>query len=180
MSVTVVGLDLSLTATGLASSDGWCALLGEAKVTTLALVERTLAIDRLAMEILKLTGEPDLAVVEAPAFSKSHGGSSERAALRHVVVRSLHHRGVPVVEVKPNVVKLYMTGKGSAGKGDMLEAVIRRLPHYATQGDDNLADAVALAAMGMDHLGVPMVKVPEQHRRALASVDWPRTRERVG
>ena len=54
----------------------------------------------------------------------------------------------------------------------MLLAVARRWPHVEIVGNDT-ADALALAAMGADHLGQPIAAMPATHRAALDKVDWP-------
>ena len=39
--------------------------------------------------------------------------------------------------------------------------------------NNNEADALVLAAMGADHLGAPLVDLPQTHRAALDAVQWP-------
>ena len=39
-----------------------------------------------------------------------------------------------------------------------------------------IADALVLAAMGADHLGCPLVGVPQAHRAVLAGIRWPEIR----
>lgn len=118
-------------------------------------------------------GAPDLAVIEAPAYSRTGGGSHERSGLWWRVVRRLLAQGVPVVEVAPTQRCRYATGKGSATKGAVVDAVARRWPQYQTGGNDNACDAVVLAAMGADHLGHPTAIVPATHRTALDRMTWP-------
>lgn len=169
----VVGLDISLTATGIASSTGWCQVIGRTDVTKLPLRERLHAVDELAAAVLDLVARPDLVVVEVPAYSRSGGGVLERSALWWRVVRSLATRGIPVAEVYPRTRMRYATGKGQAAKTAIVDAAARRWPAYETGGDDNLADAIVLAAMGCDHLGHPLARVPATHRTALDAVIWP-------
>jgi Holliday junction resolvasome RuvABC endonuclease subunit len=169
----VLGLDTSLTATGLASSCGWLDTVGQDKITTLALPRRIRAVDALTAKILTLVGEPDLVVIETPAFSRSGAGSLERHALWWLVVRALHKREIPVAEVFARTRMRYATGKGSASKSAIVDAVARRWPQYETGGDDNLADAVVLMAIGMDGLGYPLAPMPATHRAALKAVSWP-------
>lgn len=170
---TAIGLDLSLTGSGIASSAGWCELVGQKDITTLPLDLRLSHVDQLASRILELVGRPTVALVEVPAFSRAGGGAWERAWLWHRVVRSLRHADVPVVEVYNQQRMTYATGKGSANKGAIIDAVARRWPQFTTGGNDNLADAVVMAAMGADRLGVPIGTVPASHRLALSRLDWP-------
>jgi Holliday junction resolvasome RuvABC endonuclease subunit len=175
LTVTVVGIDPSLTATGMADNHDWCDTIGWPGITTQRLPQRITEIDRLAGAILDLVrvDQPDLVVIEQPAFSRSVGGAVERHALWWLIVRALHQDGTPVAVAVPGAVKRYATGKGGASKGAVIDAIARRLPQYVTGGDDNRADAVTLAAMGADHLGHPLTPMPATHRTALDGVDWP-------
>lgn len=111
--------------------------------------------------------------IELPAFSRAGGGTLERSSLWWLVARSLRRREVPVAEVFAQQRMTYATGKGSAGKGAIVDAVARRWPQFETGGDDNLADAAVLAAMGADRLGHPLAPMPLTHRKALDKVRWP-------
>ncbi|SFK91906.1 crossover junction endodeoxyribonuclease RuvC [Streptosporangium canum] len=170
----VYGLDLSLTGTGIASSSGWCDVIGAGGITTLPLAERDAAIQHLTNGIVDFIG-PDahLVVIEAPAYSRRGGGAHERAGLWWRVVHRLLAWEVPVVEVLPNLRSAYATGKARAAKTEVVDAVARRWPTWQTAGNDNAADAVALMAMGLDHLGAPLCPMPVKHRDALAKVAWP-------
>jgi Holliday junction resolvasome RuvABC endonuclease subunit len=172
-----VGLDLSLTGSGVASSLGWCERVGASDITTMDLDDRLAAVGNLVGKILDLTGGggrwPEVVCVEVPAFSRSGGGVLERSALWWNVVAALRRREVPVVEIYIGQRMRYATGKGSASKGAVIDAVARRWPQFETGGDDNLADAAVLAAMGADWLGAPIGAVPATHRKALDGVEWP-------
>jgi crossover junction endodeoxyribonuclease RuvC len=117
-------------------------------------------------------GKVDLVLIEQPAYSKSGGHMHDRSGVWWMVVNVLLGRGTPVVEVTPSSLKLYATGKGNAGKPQLLEAAVRRLPHIEHYGDDNRVDALWLAAMGLDHLGLPLCDMPVTHRKALDKVRW--------
>lgn len=173
MTGPVIGLDLSLEDTGVASTAGWCDRVGRSGVTTLPLDKRLAIVDELAAEILTLVALPRLVVIEAPAMSRAGGGAIERHALWWLVVRSLWRRDVPVAEVMPSGRAKYATGKGNAGKTEVVDAAARRWPDFRTRGNDNLVDAVVLAAMGADHLGSPLTDMPKANRSALDGVKWP-------
>jgi crossover junction endodeoxyribonuclease RuvC len=169
----VIGLDLSLTGSGVASSNGWCERVGISDVTTRSLGERIVAVDHIANQILLLVAKPTMVCVEVPAFSRSGGGALERGGLWWQVVRRLHRAEIPVAEVFNQHRMRYATGKAMASKGAIIDAVARRWPVFETAGDDNLADAAVLATMGADWLGHPLAPMPATHRKALDGVRWP-------
>lgn len=170
----VIGLDASLTGTGIADTNGWSTAIGEKGLTTLPLQERARAIKTLAAKILLEVGIPDLVVIEGPSYSSKGGGAHERSGLWWwLVERVASWESTQIVEVPPSLVKKYAVGKGQAPKEQMVDAVARRFPHYETGGDNNQCDAVVLAAMGADYLGHPVVDMPKTHRDALAKVAWP-------
>ncbi|WP_049568709.1 hypothetical protein [Nonomuraea sp. SBT364] len=170
----VIGLDISLTATGIASSTGWCHTIGLNGVTNLPLARRDAALKTLADDITNHIGATArLVVVEMPAYSRSGGGAHERSGLWWRVVHRLHLLGIPVVEVNPAHRGIYATGKSQPKKTEVVDAVARRWPAWETGGDDNAADAVVLMAMGCDAIGHPFAPVPAKHRSALDKITWP-------
>lgn len=170
----VVGLDLSLTGTGIATPRGVQLVESKgAKAATLA--ERR---ERLAALAYRITNEcdivrADLVVIEQPAFSRTQGSQHDRSGLWWLVVDIIIGAlSMPVAEVTPSGRAKYATGKGNASKDMVLAEVIRRFPEY--QGNNNnTADSYVLMAMGLDHLGCPLVEMPKTHRAALDAVRWP-------
>jgi len=182
----IVGLDLSLTGSGLACICGQLKVVGRDGVTKLPLSVRIEAVAGLVDAIIEWTfdhtegesfGErwPRTIVIEAPAYSKTSGGAVERHAMWWLVCARLTGDGNPPAVATTNQVKQYATGKGNSQKGPMLDSLARRLPMFDTGGDDNLVDAAWLAAMGADRLGSPLVAMPAAHRKALDGVKWPVT-----
>jgi crossover junction endodeoxyribonuclease RuvC len=176
----VVGIDPSLTGTGIASSLGWVDVIGYKKtrakdpgITQLPHAERITAMRKLHHQVLEAIGSPDLAVLELPAVSRSGGGAHERGWFWWQLYSDLTRYEIPVGLLAPNARALYATGKGTAAKGAVIDAVTRRFPDWATEGNDNAADAVALMAAGRDWLGHPITDLPKTHRAALDKATWP-------
>lgn len=172
--VLTVGLDLSLTGTGVAlyGDGGWSTRLVRSKgAASASLPERAERIERIADEVLQLVPLDALAVIEQPAYSKTVGSMHDRSGLWWAVVSRLYADGVFVVEVPPSTLKKFATGKGNAGKDEMLSATIRRYPD-ADVSDNNVADAVQLAAMGAHHLGREIAAMPARNLEALDAVRW--------
>lgn len=173
---TVTGLDLSLTSTGVARvlhSGAWAGRIRPGSRTGYGRLRF------LAAEALNLARGTDLAVIEGPSYGSAAGqrGHHECAGLWWHITYRLWAHGVPFAVVPPACLKQYATGRGNAGKDQVLSAVIRRYPQVELDGNDQ-ADALVLAAMGADHLGRPLTPVPQAHRAALAKVTWPNGEER--
>lgn len=174
MTPRVIGLDLSLTSTGIAHADGTldtvCTGPGDhlndqrerLRYITDEIITRTRA---------ERSEGPHLAVIEGPSYGSSGAGTWDRAGLWWLVVDRLFHVCVPVAVVPPAVLKRYATGTGNATKADMRMALYQR--EKRDLRDDNRVDARWLALMGLDHLGHPVVDLPQAHRQALAKVAWP-------
>lgn len=173
MTANAIGIDLSLTATGIASSRGWCLKLGVDGITKLPLTERIAALRALRLRLATEIGHPDIVCIETPALSRSRGGAFERGWLWFAVTGALMDLEVPIVGVDNTQLKLYATGKGGTNKGEVLVAVTKRWPQFETKGDDNMADATVLAAIGADLLGEPLCPMPATHRAALAKLALP-------
>lgn len=150
----VVGLDLSLTASGI----GWAGLHtgaarhGRPGVTALPLPQKIAAITALGVRVEHLAWnpchpdgsdvwaiqrKPTLVVLEAPDVSSSHGGLVERLWLHYDVVQRLVVAGVPVAELPSGLLKGYATGTGDSRKIDGVDAkkrvkaaVLEHWPEY--------------------------------------------------
>lgn len=173
----VIGLDLSITATGLCDVTGYCSTVGgPAK-----LGDRRLSIICEAMD-LRLAGmvdggltriDPvDLVVIED---IPTHAHGAGVTAMVHGAIRlRLLEWLVPYALVPPATLKKFATGRGNATKADMAVALYKRAG--IELADDNQVDAWWLRAAGMQHLGQPVADLPETQVRALDKVAWP-TRE---
>lgn len=171
--MNVVGLDLSLTATGVAT---------EAAVEVLVTADLrgcerlTYIRDQVMLAVgnaYTLEREParaDLVVIEGFSYGSKGSSVYEIGGLGWIIRLDLWNAGIPWVEVPPSTLKKYATGHGNAGKGEVLAAAIRRLDYEGH--DDNEADALWLRAMALDWYGAG-TPVPQAHREALLKVDWP-------
>lgn len=168
----VVGIDPSLTATGVADADGGLlTITSKPDGDTVADRARRLVTIWAHLRPLRLYAAR-LVVIEGPAFSRQgQAGVHLRAGLWWHIVTRLHAVGVPVAEVPPTTLKKYATGKGNATKADMRMALYKRAG--LDIADDNQADAYWLRQMGLTHLGLDAVPVPATHLAALDKVVWP-------
>lgn len=187
----VVGVDLSLTATGTAWSNGDTITYGRDNLTSakVSLDRKSVLLDLLAHEVSNVitrhnTLTRDIVVVGVEMLPTTGTRvQSERCYVWWEVIRLLARAGVPVVDIPPTSIKLYITGNGDANKREMLAAVQRLLPQFdihktskrtgAPLGglDDNKADAAVITAMLCELLGHPLCVAPG--RRALDKIQLP-------
>jgi len=160
----VLGLDLSITATGIAHPNG----------VTETIKTRSDDGDRRLLQIRGYLRKAvdagiDLAVLED---LPTHAHGAGITGMVHGAVRAvLMGASVPYVLVTPATLKSYATGKGNAGKPDMAVAAFKR--SGAEFGDDNQVDSWWLRHAGLDHYGFAEFELPQTQRSRLDKVDWP-------
>ncbi len=164
----IVGLDLALTATGIADEHGTRCFRSKSRG-----MER---LDEILTQV-RGTGEPrpELVVIEGYSFGSHSAHAHELGELGGVIRYDLWRVQIPYVDVAPAVLKKFTTGKGNASKFEVIAAAIRR---WGFEGsDENEADAYMLRMMGLCHYDVPAVmpdlEVPGYAREGLAKVQWP-------
>jgi crossover junction endodeoxyribonuclease RuvC len=166
----IAALDLSLSSTGLARYD-----IGEGGITTHRIRGRGDGMPRLhglREETCGLVGPVDLALIEAPAFSRNGQGTRAAAEWAGVLKLALYEAGIPVLLVHDGHIKKYATGKGNAEKDAMLIEALRRMPNQLITGNDE-ADALWLLQMALAHYGLPHVQMPKANRVVLDKIAWP-------
>jgi Holliday junction resolvasome RuvABC endonuclease subunit len=166
--ITVIGLDLSLTGAGLAVIDLHSGSLTAAVHRSPAPKQDVLGghvarhrelIDGLVTQALAC--DPVPVVIEGLQFSvaSKDGSLTRRGFLWWAVAEGLVAGGAPVLEVAPSQIKQLATGKGNAGKAEVVAA-------YATVWPDatrvsNVEDrADASFAAGFGTAGAPTLGTP--------------------
>lgn len=179
----VVGLDLSMTRTGIGVitetskgpriSTGVAVSTGKRADTLISRHER---LTKLGAEILHhcpgpgvLPSQTCLAVVEG-TITGMGGSALDRNALWWFVVGGLLRREIPVAVVAPTSVKLAITGSGKADKAAVAASMKDMWPDLVI-GSSDVADAAGLAHLGAVALGWD-VKTLARHK-AVKWSDWP-------
>ncbi|SFK74877.1 hypothetical protein [Streptomyces pini] len=169
----VLGLDLSLTSTGVCLPDGSTFRIrtrqkdGDARLCVIR--------DRIAYELGQ--ERPDVAVIED--LPKHAMGAGITAMVHGVVRAALADDRIPYALVVPATLKSYACDNGRADKREMADAAYLaagvKFPgdlNARGEGGD-MCDAWWLRVAGLDHYGHPLFDLPAGQRERLRKVDWP-------
>lgn len=158
MSARVVGLDLSLSATGIAYSDGRTRTITPASSGDARLAE-------IRSEVREAVYGTDFVVIEDLPINARGAGLT---GMVHGAIRVMLQTGPPYVLITPATLKKYATGRGNATKPDMRMALYQRMG--IDLRDDNQVDATWLRYAGLQLLGEPVVELPKAQVAALDKV----------
>lgn len=159
----ILALDVSLTSTGYAVGEGSDYKLG----TIVPPKAAKSGMPRLAYIrdcVLDLARGATMVVLEGYNFH-SKTSAVMLGEIGGIIRLALFEAGIFYVEVPPNTLKKYATGKGKGQKAGILVAAGNRLG-YAGDNDDE-ADALWLYAMALDAHGRALVQLPAVNREAL-------------
>ena len=180
----VIGIDLSLTATGLADVNldtgtfENVETFGTKGKRADKYAERGKRLRGMADHIVDWATagplDPELVVIEGPALGNTRGSQFDRSGLWWMVVDDFLSAGIRVLVVPPKTRAKYGCGNGNAGKDVVLAHVIEQYDHLTPDRirNDNEADAIILAAIGARYLGFPVEEeLPESNLAAMAGVE---------
>lgn len=177
----VIGLDLSLTKSGIAvivATARGVKLVTDTVSSTGkrgdSMVQRHARITGLSKEIMHHASVADLVVVEGLFAGPNAGSLVDRAGLMWHVVGGLIRREVPVAVIAPQAMKKGIVGRAGSVK-DKVDKVhvalaVAKLYPDADLGGNDSADAAALAHLGAVWLGLDVPSLA--HHRAVVA-EWP-------
>jgi hypothetical protein len=185
--VKIVGIDLSLTGSGLCEIempgldvDPTTENFGlvTSVVTSAGKTKDTLPMrfdrqTKITAGVLAVAKTADLVVIEYPVSGKHAGHLIDRAGFWWRVVGSCLLWDIEVVSPVPQHAKKFLTGSGSAPKGEMVRVAGKVWPQWTPATIKNVedeADAIALATIGVA-LALPVPEWPfslTQYRTELA------------
>jgi Holliday junction resolvasome RuvABC endonuclease subunit len=166
--VKVLGVDLSITATGVANTDGTLETL-KTKLRGPAFL------DWISRQIEIRSDDADLVALEGYSYGSRGRAIFQIGEMGGIVRWNLWSRGIPFAEIPPSSLKKYATGKGNANKDVVIVEAVKRLD--LSPSDNNQADAAWLRAMALDRFGQAIVVIPQVNRQALEGVAWPEMME---
>jgi len=171
---TVVGIDQSLTGTGLAlipKPKG--IILGDGpQYSTTKIKPPTHGVLRLMYieEVVTrwIPEDADLVLMEGYAFA-AHGQAFGLGECGGIIKRVIHLKGKRLIVVAPGTLKKYVTGNGAAKKNTMLLNCYKKFA--ASFDEDDECDAYCLARLGDEYLrheaGEPCTKAFEETYKAV-------------
>lgn len=161
----IAAFDVSLTATG------WCTGGASGSYSTCAKTDKYARIVAIRDFITATALSADLVVLEGYSFASKGRAIITLGELGGVVRVALREAGTHGVEVAPSQRARYATGKGNAGKDQVLVEAVKRLGYGGH--DNNEADALWLWTMAADHYGLIESPVPKLNRETLEKIAWP-------
>ena len=158
MNVSVLGLDMSSTSTGICAGGDCHTITAKGTPIQRAQTMRT--------EIVPYLVASDLVVVEAIA-TRSTQTAIAISFVHALVLDQMTDRDAPVHMIAPAQLKKYATGKGNADKDVMLLAAVR---NGSTCNNNDEADAYFLWAIGCHLIGEPVVDVTKYRSELIATL----------
>lgn len=166
--VNILGLDLSLTSTGF-SSGGKTGSINSGKMRG---PERLSFVSKKVMSIC-FDKSIDCVIVEGYSFSSRNSQSHSIGELGGCVRMLLWESGIPYVEVPPTSRAKFATGKGNAGKTEVISAISSKTGMaFFGSGADDECDAWVLEQMALAKLGESTYSWTQQQLSALDKIDW--------
>lgn len=136
-----------------ASGSDWdCVISGVMTTTADQVHAKRLAEIAADLKSILQSYQPDALVIEELFFAKSTTTALKVAEVRGIVIALACEAGLSIVEVKPNEVKMAMTGYGKADKRQVQEMVKTVFRLSAVPKPDDAADALAIAWCGTTKL----------------------------
>lgn len=146
----ILGLDISLSATGWALIQLNGHLLAMGTIKSKPMVNRFDRFTHILKNIKAVGnfGSLSLVVIEGYSFN-SFGKVFDIAELSGIIKFELFKSSIKFVEVPPNTLKKFVTGKGNSDKNIMMQKAYKQWGiEFA---DDNVCDAFCLARYGYTH-----------------------------
>jgi Holliday junction resolvasome RuvABC endonuclease subunit len=173
----LVGVDLSLTGTGIAVHEPggltFTRLVGEDGKKGAPLASRRARIRRLVAGIMEFAGTATAVAIESHDFGGRYGSLHDRSGAWWILVDELAQLGIPVIMMTPTQLKMYLANSGNASKQDVLVAAVKRWPTVDIRNDDQ-ADAMSALSMLVRHLELAPLEDAwnQKMAKAMDGVDW--------
>jgi Holliday junction resolvasome RuvABC endonuclease subunit len=165
--ISLIGLDLSLTSTGISVGG---------KTSVLATKSR--GAERLhiiSSEIIKICIDNDVqcAIIEGYSFASRNSQAHSIGELGGAVRMRLWESGIIFIDVPPTCRAKFATGKGNASKSEVVSSVSAKTGIvFSGSGGDDECDAWLLEEMALQHIGLAKHVWASANVSALDKVNW--------
>jgi len=165
--ITTMGIDPSLTSTGISVAG-----------ITVSIRKSSRGVQRLLEarnDLLHIVNQNsvDCVSIEHYSYASRNSQAHSIGELGGVMRLALYEAGVPFVEIPPTCRAKFATGKGNAGKSEVVSAISVRTGIVWDGGDGtDRCDAWVLEEMLRFKLGLSVIDWPKSHTDALEKVDW--------
>jgi Holliday junction resolvasome RuvABC endonuclease subunit len=163
----LIGLDLSLTSTGVSIN-------GETSVisTKARGAERLHIVSSVILDLC-FSENVVCAIIEGYSFASRNSQAHSIGEMGGAVRMKLWEKGIPYVEVPPTCRAKFATGKGNAGKSEVVSSISAKTGIiFSGAGGDDECDAWLLEQMGLKHLNKSQYEWSEASISSLSKVDW--------
>lgn len=163
----LIGLDLSLTSTGI-SINGKTSVVS----TKFRAAERLHIVSSAILDLC-LSEKVCCAIIEGYSFASRNSQAHSIGELGGVVRMRLWENNIPYIEVPPTCRAKFATGKGNAGKNEVVSSISAKTGIvFSGAGGDDECDAWLLEQMGLTHLNESKYQWSEASVSSLSKIDW--------
>ena len=165
--MNILGIDLSLTSTGISVN-------GETgTITTQAKGAERLSIISLAILDAIIDNSVEIVAIEGYSFASRNSQAFSIGELGGVVRTRLWERNIPYVDIPPTCRAKFATGRGNAAKTEVMSSISAKTGIiFAGKGADDMCDAWILEEMCRTTIGISEYTWSAAQLSALDKIDW--------
>lgn len=165
--MNILGIDLSLTSTGISVN-------GETgTITTQAKGAERLSIISLAILDAIIDNSVEIVAIEGYSFASRNSQAFSIGELGGVVRTRLWERNIPYVDIPPTCRAKFATGRGNAAKTEVMSSISAKTGMiFAGKGADDMCDAWILEEMCRTVIGISEHEWSATQLSALDKIDW--------
>lgn len=173
--MNLLGLDLSLTSSGYSLKGDTGIIATKAKGP-----ERLSIVNKTVLQLC-LDKSIDCVIVEGYSFASRNSQAHSIGELGGCVRMTLWECNIPYIEVPPTSRAKFATGKGNAGKTEVISAISSKTGKvFSGAGADDECDAWVLEQMGLVKLGLSRYSWTKEQLSALEKIDWSQLEKLTG
>lgn len=163
----IMGLDLSLTSTGVSVDGDTTSIRSKQKS-----IARLIEIRDLIVAIAK-TKQIEIVAIEGYSYASQYSQAHSIGELGGIVKVAMRELGLKIVIIPPTCRAKFATGKGNSGKTDVINAITTKTGITFTGADGNdRCDAWILEQMTLTYLGLSTYTWTQDQMLALKKCDF--------